>query len=937
MMNKKRLAALALSAVMATSTMSIPVYAGDFSDGATTEAAPAASAFTSDVEVPTAEPTEEAAEAVGDTSESTGTSTEDVQDITFYYNEDGIKDGTVTYVLPNGEKVTREGYVYKETPADCLHPATITYAIMIGNDEHYSKAFTVKGSSALGEAGHKWKTRTEYVEDHVPTHNTQGRIRTYRDCSVCGETEELTKNKNDGDPVSLPHTLSDEISYANIDNVKTDEDGNVVFEEDGTAVLDDKNKTGSYDIVKYCTSEECAAERARKGEGRYYELVKHVDVAPTKGVYAKIIDYDKEHIKTEMMGWIYYNPTQQLPLTNFDNIELKDCTVGGWYTVEYFSTEGTETKEDDVALSRETKYTVPAHHYSVYSTAEFKSAEDAAQCTVRYDNNGKNLVVKNQSCYQTIEYYKVDHCQAEGCNFKTVHEVEKGLEKGRFVGDHETDHMISRVAQTAEPAGEHTIKLDVYKQIEKQKNDPTFSKLLTYDALVNVIKGAEDYVKLSAAPDCETGGTVIVSYICVSDKETIARTQEVKVVPTDHVEDVAVRENYVAPTCDKAGSYDAVIKCKYCEKVLESDKKEIPRLTHTNEKKATYDNSGKYENDYTTDTTAYLKFSGNKVVDVNGEALKGITDIYPDYEITDDEGNTLMVNLPYAGKYAEKDNAVGFKNDFGVGVWVYTKCAECGKHEIALDKDNAVKLKIVDVQKESANGKAGSITLEATYKIQTAGENKGKTIKEEITVPYFSTIEAYNGRLEEQPETPEEKLNGLHWDEDGECRYYVDGEFQKDFSGILEYEGKSFVLDNGVLRRTASGLNLIDDEWYYLTEGRIRTDVTQVVMYDGEWFYVTEGKLDTTVDDLVSYDGETFVYVDGRYAQEGNGLWIGEDGVWYFLSNGRVAKEHTGLAMYDNEWFYVVNGKLAVDYNGTVEYNGGTFKVVGGMVKEQIK
>src|SRR5699024_9654695 len=203
-----------------------------------------------------------------------------------------------------------------------------------------------------------------------------------------------------------------------------------------------------------------------------------------------------------------------------------------------------------------------------------------------------------------------------------------------------------------------------------------------------------------------------------------------------------------------------------------------------------------------------------------------------------------------------------FRDDFGVKVWVYTKCAECGKHEIALNKDGAVALKIVDVQKESANGKAGSITLEATYKIQTAGENKGKTIKEEITVPYFSTIEAYNGRLEEQPETPDEKLNGLHWDEDGECRYYVDGEFQKDFSGILEYEGKSFVLNNGVLCRTASGLNLIDDEWYYLTEGRIRTDVTQVVLYDDEWFYVTEGKLDTSVNDLVSYDGETFVYVD---------------------------------------------------------------------------
>ena len=304
-----------------------------------------------------------------------------------------------------------------------------------------------------------------------------------------------------------------------------------------------------------------------------------------------------------------------------------------------------------------------------------------------------------------------------------------------------------------------------------------------------------------------------------------------------------------------------------------------------------------------------------------------------DYEIgKDKDGKAVTVKMPYAGTYAEKDPAAGFKNDFGVSVWVYTECTECGKHEIALDKDNAVKLKIVDVQKESANGKAGSITLEAIYT-----KSNGEKITETCTVPYFSTIEAYNGRLEEQPETPEEKLNGLHWDEDGECRYYVDGEFQKDFSGILEYEGKSFVLDNGVLRRTASGLTPIDDEWYYLTEGRIRTDVTQLVEYDGEWFFVTEGKLDTSVNDLVEYDGETFVFVDGRLAQEGNGLWIGEEGVWYFLSNGRVAEEHTGLAMYDNEWFYVVEGKIAVDYNGTVDFEGGTFKVVGGMVKEQVK
>ena len=96
MMNKKGLAALALSAVMAASTMSFPVYAADFSDGATTtEAAPAASAFTSDVEVQTAEPVEETLDAVGENLQTEPGTVMEVEEnsIKFYYN-DGNK-GTI--------------------------------------------------------------------------------------------------------------------------------------------------------------------------------------------------------------------------------------------------------------------------------------------------------------------------------------------------------------------------------------------------------------------------------------------------------------------------------------------------------------------------------------------------------------------------------------------------------------------------------------------------------------------------------------------------------------------------------------------------------------------------------------------------------------------------------------------------------------------------
>ena len=943
MMNKKRLAALALSAVMATSTMSIPVYAADFSDGTAAEAeVQVQSDFSSDAagEVQAAAPAEETVEAAGTIEDGN-----QITNLKFYYNDPDFDDFTVTYNIGTSDTLhTAEAVEWKREAATCKEPEKIWLKVTIDGQNYYSKdGFNVRGSSALGDAGHEWITTTDYIGGDKPSHNQSYTAVVSQECAICREQKDQVEKEMS----PLPHEWSDPVYLPEGENsnVKT-ENGQVVFDSEGHAVLLDDTKDGYYKVVRYCTDPECEAERKTlRLDPAPAEDVEHKVEYSVSGKYAKITAYDKAHIKTNLVEEYgtkkFYNPTQQFALDE-DDIELKDCTVGGWYELTYFNA-------DDKPLSDKLKITVNPHHYNVYTTAEFENGVDKDQCTVSHDANG-NLVVKNNSCYRTIEYYEVSHCQADGCNYKP-HEVKYA---DREVWDasneteqmnHDTDSMISKVKKEAVPVGEHVITneaQDVYDEIAKWAKDGKLSKLLTYGRIVKIIDNT-DYIKLSDAPDCSVGGTVTISYICALDEKTVVKTQEVKVVPTDHVRDIPEMENYVAPTCDKVGTYDAVTDCKYCGTELERRPVEIPRLTHTNEIKAEYDASGKYVNDYTTDTTAYLKFSGNKVVDTNGEALKNkgavITDTF-NFAI-DKENN---VKVPFAGKYAMEDTKE-FRDDFGVKVWVYTKCAECGKHEIALNKDNAVvndvdndvQLKIVDVQKESANGRAGSITLEATYKIQTAGENKGKTIKEEITVPYFSTIEAYNGRLEEQPETPDEKLNGLHWDEDGECRYYVDGEFQKDFSGILEYEGKSFVLDNGVLRRTASGLTPIDDEWYYLTEGRIRTDVTQLVEYDGEWFFVTEGKLDTSVNDLVEYDGETFVFVDGRLAQEGNGLWVGKDDVWYFLSNGRVAEEHTGLAMYDNEWFYVVEGKIAVDYNGTVDFEGGTFKVVGGMVKEQVK
>ena len=267
MMNKKRLAALALSAVMATSTMSIPVYAADFSDGATAGAeVQVQSDFTSDaagsanVEVQVAEPVEETVEAVGD--QLPGAPTIDERSIVFYYEEPGY--GTVMmYKLKGSDEYHKVQAVKdeaKSTAATCIAPEKIWLKATVDNKTYYSKSW-FEGESELGESAHDWDVQEDYVYDGRPTHNHDGFIKTVSTCKICG-TEKTDYEKVE----PIAHTWSEKPVYLPVANVKVDEDGYVVFDENGDAVLDDDSKDGYYEVRWYCTSSECEAER--KGMGR---------------------------------------------------------------------------------------------------------------------------------------------------------------------------------------------------------------------------------------------------------------------------------------------------------------------------------------------------------------------------------------------------------------------------------------------------------------------------------------------------------------------------------------------------------------------------------------------------------------------------------------------------------------------------------------------
>src|SRR5699024_10825494 len=221
----------------------------------------------------------------------------------------------------------------------------------IGEKVYFSETW-FEGESALGTLGHDWQVQYDY-ESGVPSHNFEFEVKATYTCKICGESH---KDVVKVEPIM--HTWSEEPVYVpDLDytdpNVKTDDDGYVVFNEKGEAVLINNSKDGHYEARWYCTDKNCAAERREElDEGPAYKFKDEIEYAKT-GVYAKIVNYDKEHIVSNLInGRKYYNPTQQLPLDE-DDIELEDCRIGGWYEIAYFADQGTpEDDSDDTPLSK---------------------------------------------------------------------------------------------------------------------------------------------------------------------------------------------------------------------------------------------------------------------------------------------------------------------------------------------------------------------------------------------------------------------------------------------------------------------------------------------------------------------------------------------------------------------------------------------------------
>ena len=302
-------------------------------------------------------------------------------------------------------------------------------------------------------------------------------------------------------------------------------------------------------------------------------------------------------------------------------------------------------------------------------------------------------------------------------------------------------------------------------------------------------------------------------------------------------------------------------------------------------------------------------------------------------KITDSEGN--VVGQYDDDEYIYTDASYGSTATFDI---TKSDCPEAGYFDIRL---------VAQVQDDEGNWRD---EWERYYWFSGHNEGDWETVEEETTeevlverrfcldcgeqVDYRRTVKEKTSDPVIWDDTGYDTgtKDGLTLDADGIWRLYNSNVFQKDFTGIVEYDGGKFFVTDGVLCSEANGLNLYEDKWYFLAQGQIQTQYSGFALYDDNWFMIKDGMLDETANGLYPYNGGTFLFSTGKLRTDVNGLWMDFDGTWYFLANGQVQTQHTGVAMYDGAFFYIVGGKLASGYNGEIEYDGATFQVVAGQL-----
>lgn len=802
-LNKMKLAAAMMSAVMAASSMPVTAFAADFTDGGAGVEAQADFAAEAVEVVETPEAAVDAEITIVD-----AWITEDGKVHVEY--DDGSED-TTTYKATSTVK-----------PATCttgkITTWTSTEKIVIDGEAKYIYAM-FNDEKPLGHK--EGKTVTTFTPADTGCQDG-GTITSYVECSVCGL--KIPNTEKSEPAAAREHKFEvTSVTYSDLDNAKQDTPNSV-------PVLDKEDEDGSY---KKVVTKICTVCKETKEEEETVNLYSNVN---SKTLVEEFDNIEDARVQNKMT------------LEEFEalgEIELTDCGKDGSYDVVRYS-------KDDHEISRNTVI-IKAHHTAKAPKAVAATTAETNLLRPVTDKEGKIVDYVTKSCYKSVEYDWIEECKSNKCTLP--------------------DRVISKTTKTAEPGDPHAAKASASALVVDLQNGAKETK--TEDvaaAYYNFMKEANKEnsgIKYESTIDCEKGGVVTIKYLCsVCGAETEDKAVEVKLPALEHKRTITKTENEVKATCNEDGHYDAVTYCAFCDKELErktvTTKKHIPEFAGKS-----FDEFG-------------VKFEGDVVVDKS-----------PVYTAS----STVKANAN--GKYV-----VGKYDDFAVTAKAYRTCKICGSEYVYTTDPAGYKVEIVNVTKELPNGAPGSITLKASYTATIDGKSQTITTGD-VTFDYYSNLVAFLER------NPEAKKNGLVRDDDGVFRYYKDGVFQKDYTGLVDFNGETFYVENGVDTYKDGVVRTGEKTFYFLSLGRVVKEHNGFAMYDGNWFIIKDGKVDLTANGLFKYNGGTFLFTTGGLRRDVTGLWLEEStGTWYYLHEGQVQDQFTGTTWYDGQQFELVNGKL---------------------------
>lgn len=785
-LNKMRLAAAMMSAVMAASTIPMTAFADELivDEGVVVE-----------------EQVEAAAATV------TGVTID--------------KDGnvTVTYSDQTTGKWDTKADV-KVQDATCTTAKTYVATITIDGKTWTEK---ITEGNALG---HLWGTKQELAVDTYPTCSTEGTGHYYVTCQRTGCTETNTVEENV--PIAkTSHTSGEpEVIYT------ADKDGNVIISEDGKTLvgLDDPSQDGTYTKTTTVRCKVCNAVIDQDVEKDLTYKATGMAVAVKKAVTDDGSNIDNS--KTQVNGLLLSSVPED------EEIALSKCTEDGYYwIVSYSDADG--KKE----ISR-VKHTVSAHHLTTITYEAKETANDKLLDPV-YDEDHKLIGVKNLSCVKPVEYYEVETCTVEGKvlsrTLKTaepagVHIVDKDgkdavdaakeeaknkglISKNTYAGlkNNEKGYGISVVAKDTckaegtvtitsyctvcgKPADTVTLKVEKLghvwgANVEENKVEATCAKAGSYDVArycevcnekeevrTGVIIPALDhtYAKDGSGIGVEFVGNVVVDYYdgCIEKDD-----------PYNLYQPVGMTGYSVT-----AKLYD---KCTVCGKKVYSDDV----------------NYGIANNSFA---------NAVKVVDVkkqDGNGNPGSITLSATYKATTKEGKAKTVTVEgtfdyYSDLVAYIDRnpgkAINGLHEDSDGTWRYYKDGILQDDFSGIVEYNGAEFFVANgVKCADANGLN---MYDGTWYMLSGGQ----------IARGYTDLALYNG----------------------EWFYLVDGELDVTNNGLVEYNGAKFALAAGRLLSNVTGLwqNPQDGEWYYLAEGRV-VNYTGTTTYNGATFKLVDGKI----------------------------------------------------------------------------------------------